>query len=307
MGAAGGPPISAFALPGSERVSVSSAAPPSGATVRAALADATAEIAAAGCESPRLDAELLLAHALAVTRERLLTDPGRPLGGEALDAFEQGVRRRARAREPVAYITGWRYFRRLRLAADPRALIPRPESELLVEIGTRLPAGARVLDVGTGSGAVALALKDERPDLSVTGSDSSTAALELARENGRRLELEVGFLEADLLAGVPEEFDAVLANLPYIAEGERAMLAPEITSHEPPGALFAGADGLRAIAALLAQLALRPRVRLAALEVGAGQARVLAPLVREAGFAAVRSERDLAGIERVVTGEGRRA
>jgi release factor glutamine methyltransferase len=154
---------------------------------------------------------------------------------------------------------------------------------------------------------VALALKDERPDLSVTGSDSSTAALELARENGRRLGLEVGFLEADLLAGLPEEFDAVLANLPYVAEGERATLEPEITRHEPPGALFAGADGLRAIAALLAQLADRPRVCLAALEVGAGQARAVALLVREAGFAAVRSERDLAGIERVVTGEGRRA
>jgi release factor glutamine methyltransferase len=164
-----------------------------------------------------------------------------------------------------------------------------------------------VLDAGTGSGAVALALKDERPDLSVTGSDHSSEALAVARENARRLGLEVGFLQADLLAGIAEEFEAVLANLPYVAEGERGALAPEIARHEPAGALFAGAQGLDAITALIGQLARRPAVRLAALEVGAGQAPNVARLFRQAGFATVRSERDLAGIERVVTGEGRRA
>jgi release factor glutamine methyltransferase len=284
-----------------------SATVPASATVGRALADASGRIAAAGSDSPRLDAELLLGHVLGASREQLLFAASRPLDSGALEAFEQAVCRRAREREPVAYITGWRYFRRLRLAVDPRALIPRPESELLVEVGARLPAGTRVLDVGTGSGAVALALKDERPDLSLTATDTSAAALALARENARRLGLAIGFLEADLLAHVPDEFDAVLANLPYVAERDRARLAPEIARHEPPGALFAGADGLRAISALLAQLARRPRVRVAALEVGAGQARTVARRMRDAGFAEARSERDLAGIERVVIGEGRRA
>jgi release factor glutamine methyltransferase len=273
--------------------------------VRWALEQATSEIAAAGCDSSRLDAELLLAHVLGVSREQLLTASLRRLDGQTLVALREAVRRRAHEREPLAYITGRRYFRRLRLHADPRALIPRPESELLVEAGTRLPAGARVLDVGTGSGAVALALKDERADLCVTGSDSSGAALALARENARSLRLEVAFLRADLLAGIPDEFDAVLANLPYVAEGERAALAPEITRHEPSGALFAGEDGLRAIKRLLAQLARRSRVRLVALEVGMGQARTVGQLLRAAGFPAVRCERDLVGIDRVVIGEGR--
>ena len=143
-------------------------------------------------------------------------------------------------REPVAYILGRRGFRRLDLAVDPRALIPRPETELLVEVGLGLPRGARVLDLGTGSGAVALASKDERPDLLLSGSDLSEDALALARANGERLGLAVSWLRADLLAGVPDEFDAILTNPPYVAESARASLAPEILRHEPPGALFSG-------------------------------------------------------------------
>jgi release factor glutamine methyltransferase len=150
---------------------------------------------------------------------------------------------------------------------------------------------------------VALALKDERPDLEVSGSDVSLPALELARSNAARLGLEVDWLHADLLDGVEDEFDAVLANPPYVAESERSLLAPEILRHEPAGALFAGADGLEVIRALLAQIATRERVRLVALEVGAGQAPAVSELVRAAGFGAVRSELDLAGIERVVVGE----
>jgi release factor glutamine methyltransferase len=274
-----------------------------GTSTRDALDGAITAITAAGCETPRLDGELLLADALGVSRERLIVDGDLVVEGPAVRAFQNAVRRRAVEREPVAYILGRRGFRGLDLAVDPRALIPRPETELLVEVALGLPPGARVLDVGTGSGAVALALKDERPDLAVTGSDLSEDALALARANGERLGLEVEWLRADLLAGVPDEFDAILSNPPYIAESARASLAPEILRHEPPAALFAGADGLDAIRALLAQVAARERVRMLALEVGAGQAPVVIESARAAGFATVRAERDLAGIERVVVGE----
>jgi release factor glutamine methyltransferase len=274
-----------------------------GTPARDALDGAITAIAAAGCETPRLDAELLLADVLGVSRERLIVDRDLVVEGPAVRAFQNAVRRRAVEREPVAYIVGSRGFRRLDLAVDPRALIPRPETELLVEVGLSLPQGARVLDVGTGSGAVALALKDERPDLRVTGSDLSEGALALARANGERLGLEVSWSCADLLAGVPDEFDAILSNPPYVAESARASLAPEILRHEPPEALFAGEDGLNAIRALLAQVTPRGRVRVVALEVGAGQAETVSHLMGDAGFGSVRAERDLAGIERVVVGE----
>jgi release factor glutamine methyltransferase len=275
-------------------------------TVREALAGAVSQIAAAGCATPRLDAEVLLAHALGVSRERLLCDGSTVVGADALPAFRRAVRRRTGEREAVAYITGRRAFRRLQLAVDRRALIPRPETELLVEVALALPARARVLDVGTGSGAVALALKQERPDLCVTASDVSEPALSLARENAAGLDLDVRFLCADLLEGLDDRYDALLANLPYVAEGERAGLAPEIARHEPAGALFAGADGLATIGRLLTQLARWRTVELVALEVGADQARAVAKRTRAAGFATVRCERDLAGIERVVVGHGRR-
>jgi release factor glutamine methyltransferase len=274
-----------------------------GTSVRDALQGAITAIAAAGCETPRLDAEVLLADILGVDRARLLTDRELVVAGPAVRAFQNAVRRRAVEREPVAYITGRRGFRHIELRVDSRALIPRPETELLVEVALALPHGARVLDAGTGSGAVALALAHERPDLQVTGSDVSESALGLARENGQRLGLPVSWLRADLLDGVSDEFDAVLANPPYVAEAERDTLAPEILRHEPARALFAGADGLDAIRALLAQLTARRRVLLVALEVGAGKAGTVAASMREAGFATVRRERDLAGIERVVVGE----
>ena len=274
-----------------------------GTSPRDALDGAITAIAAAGCETPRLDAELMLAHVLGVTREQLFIDANISVEGPAVRSFQNAVRRRAVLREPVAYILGSRGFRRLELEVDPRVLVPRPETELLVEVGLTLPTGARVLDLGTGSGAVALALKDERPDLEVTGSDASPAALELARANGLRLGLDVRWRAADLLAGLDECFDAVLSNPPYVAESERAHLAPEILRHEPAGALFAGADGLSVIRPLLTQLATRSDVALTALEVGAGQAPAVLDLVRQAGFPAVRTERDLAGIERVLVGE----
>jgi release factor glutamine methyltransferase len=272
-----------------------------------ALSGVAAQLAAGGCDTPRLDAELLLAHALGVSRERLYGADDLRLDGTAQRGLRESVRRRASAREPVAYITGSRAFRHLNLAVDRRALIPRPETELLVEAALGLPSGACVLDVGTGCGAVALALKHERPDLSLSASDISSEALALARENARELGLALRFVRSDLLDGLGDEFDALLANLPYVAESERGALAPEIARHEPPAALFGGEDGLRTIAALVAQLPRFARLSLVALEVGAGQAATVAGLVHAAGFSQVRIEADLAGINRVVIGEGPRA
>ncbi len=273
-----------------------------GTLIRDALDGAVTAIAAAGCDTPRLDAELLLAAVLGSSRERLIVDRELAVAGPAVRAFQDYVRRRAVDREPVAYILARRHFRRLELAVDRRALIPRPETELLVDIGLTLPHGARVLDVGTGCGAIALALKDERPDLLVSGSDVSEEALALARENAERLGLDVAFPHADLLDG-HAEFDAILSNPPYVPDGDRASLAPEIARHEPAGALFAGPDGLNAIGPLIAQAADRPDLRLLALEVGIGQAPQVRDLMTVAGFPAVHAQRDLAGIERVIVGK----
>jgi release factor glutamine methyltransferase len=267
-------------------------------SVSEALAGAAFRLADAGCDTPRLDAEVLLAFVLGVGRERLVLDAHQPLGPSAVEAFEMVVARRV-AREPVAYITGRREFRRLSLAVDRRVLIPRPETELLVEVGLGLEAGTRVADIGTGSGAVALALKDERPDLDVVGVDVSGDALAVARANAVRLRLDVAFVQGDLLSapGV-SDVEAVLANLPYVAEG--AELAPEIASYEPSSALFAGVDGLDVVRRLVATLPYG--VRQVALEVGSDQASAVGELVAGAGFATIERVRDLAGHERVVVG-----
>lgn len=270
-----------------------------GVTVRDALDSAAVAIAAAGSGSPRLDAELLLAHALGVDRARLILDPGRELEGAAARSFRELVRRRAQTGEPVAYLLGTKGFRHIELLVDRRVLVPRPETELLVEAALDLPHGARVLDVGTGSGAVALALKHERPDLRVSGSDVSEDALEVARANSQRLGLDVELLCADLLAGLGSGWDAVLANPPYVADDERAALPRDVRDHEPELALLAGADGLDVVRALVRQAA-TTHAALLALELGAGQAPVVARLVAGAGFADVEIRRDLARIERVV-------
>jgi release factor glutamine methyltransferase len=273
-----------------------------GATVREALDSAVIAIAAAGSDTPRLDAEVLLAAALDIDRTALFLDPSREVTGPAVRAFQDAVRRRSAGREPVAYITGTRGFRHIELAVDARVLVPRPETELLVEVAVQLVAdGARVVDVGTGSGAIALALASERPDLDVVATDISADALAVARANADRLGLTgVEFAHGDLLAGVGEA-DAVLSNPPYVQAGQRASLQPEITRHEPPGALFAGDDGLDVIRRLLPAAA-ATGARLLAVEVGEGQAAAVAALMREAGFDDVQARRDLSGIERVVVG-----
>jgi release factor glutamine methyltransferase len=265
-----------------------------GKTVSAALSDATATLAAAGCEAPRLDAELLLSFVLGVGRERLVIDASAELDPSDLARFAALVARR-QAREPVAYILGRKAFRRIAVAVDRRVLIPRPETELLVDVALSLGRGARVADVGTGSGAVALSLKEERPDLSVVAIDVSADALEVARFNAADLGLDVELIQADLLEGVPGPFDAVLANLPYVAEG--SALPPEIESYEPPLALFGGPDGMDPVRRLLTMVR---EVPLVALEVGLAEA--VASLVKGAGFVSVEILHDLAGHERVVVG-----
>lgn len=288
-----------------------------GARVGEALGAALDALAAAGVEDPRLDAELLLAEASGRDRAALLADPEAELPPAAGRHFGELVRRRLR-REPVAYILGRRGFRRIELRVDPRVLVPRPETELLVELALELRP-ARVLDVGTGSGAIALAVADELPDCEVTAADTSAAALDVARANAARLGLaeRVRFLDGT----VPEddEFDLVLANLPYVAERDWPTLQPEVTRWEPREALLAGEDGLDAYRLLFpatrgralhrysaessttrgATSALAPAV---AVEIGEGQAPAVAELVRGAGFEEVEARRDLAGMERVVVG-----
>jgi release factor glutamine methyltransferase len=257
-------------------------------TVRDALDSAVIALTAAGCATPRLDAEVLLAFALGVDRAALISSPSRELSGPQARAFADYARRR-REREPVAYITGVRGFRFLELAVDRRVLIPRPETEHLVEAALGLPAGARVCDVGTGSGAVALALKAERPDLEVLATDVSADALDVARANAARLNLDVSFIQGDLLAGL--EADAIVSNPPYVEEGSALM--PEVARYEPAGALFGGPDGL----AVLRRLFVAPFV---AVEHGGAQADAVEAIARDAGYGDVARIRDLAGIERVL-------
>jgi release factor glutamine methyltransferase len=268
-------------------------------SARDALDGARTAIAAGGSPSARLDAELLLADVLGVSCEHLVREPTLPVAGDAVRRYQSHVRRRAIDREPVAYILGRRAFRHVDLLVDPSVLVPRPETELLVEVGLELPAGARVLDCCTGSGAVALALKHERPDLVVTGSDISEAALGVARANAARLGLEVEWLIGDLLAGLDGSWDAVLANPPYVPTAVLCTLEPEVSRHEPMLALDGGPDGLEVVRRLVTEAAARQMIALA-LEIGEGQADAVAALSRAVGYRSVAQRVDLAGIARVV-------
>lgn len=276
-----------------------------------ALTASVDALCAAGVEEPRLDAEVLLAEATGWDRARLAASPETEIPPPAGRRFGELVRRRLR-REPVAYILGRRGFRQLELAVDPRVLIPRPETELLVELALELDPH-RVLDVGTGSGAVALAIAAELPACEVIATDTSAAALAVARVNAERLGLasRVGLVEAMLPPGLGE-FDLIVANLPYVSEAEWKTLEPEVKDWEPREALLAGPDGLGPIRALLDD-----RVRLfscyrrkktssasgiIALEVGDGQACTVEELLHRAGFDVTETRADLAGIERIVVG-----
>lgn len=289
--------------------------------VRDALAAAVDALRAVGVEDPRLDAEVLLSEATGWDRAQLAASPERGVPGAAARLFGEMVRRRLR-REPVAYILGRKGFRHIELAVDARVLIPRPETELLVELALELRP-ATVLDVGTGSGAIALAVADELPGCEVVATDTSAGALDVARGNAERLGLSGrvrfvgGTIPEDLVAGAAEgkEFDLILANLPYVAERDWSSLQPEVTQWEPREALLAGPDGLDAIRAFLTQLSRRVdtfhriegesdhSARAVALEVGEGQAEAVADLLGKAGFGEIQTRPDLAGIERIVWGK----
>jgi release factor glutamine methyltransferase len=256
-------------------------------TVREALAEAERRLAAAGVETPRVDAELLVAQVLGTTRSGVSAR----LDDDAPDIEPLLARREAR--EPLAYVLGEWGFRRLTLKTDARALVPRPETETLVERALALLAGTeapRVLDVGVGSGAIALAVADERPDARITGVDASPEALALARENAERLGLDVELREGGVEAA-GEGWDLVAANPPYVESLDG--LQPELR-FEPELALV-GSGFHEAIARAAA-------TRFLVLEVADGQAAAVAAILEDLGYGAVAVTRDLAGRERVVEG-----
>ena len=268
--------------------------------VRDALAAAVTSLAAAGVDDPRLDADVLLAAAMGTNRAGLYSEPERPLDPAVVRQFDEMVRRRAR-REPVAYILQRAHFRQLALVVDDRVLIPRPETELLVDLAQDRQ---RVLDVGTGSGAIALAIANEREGVRVTGIDNSPDAIELARLNAERIGLQVEFLIADLIVGGP--YDLIVSNPPYVRESEWEALQPEITQYEPREALVGGPDGLDVIRDLVtAATEVLARGAMLGIEVGQGQSRMVESMLERAGLAHVDTIRDLAGIPRVVTGRAR--
>lgn len=256
--------------------------------VRDAIGAALDSLAAAGCETPRLDAELLIADALGVSRAALIADPAMAVNGAAARVIGERIRRRA-MREPVAYILGRQAFRHIELEVDRRVLIPRPDTELLVECAVEMEEGARVHDLGTGSGAIALAVKHERPDMHVTASDTSAGAIEAARANAARLHLDVE-------VGADPVFDAdlVVANLPYIRADEWAGLQPEIRLYEPREALVSGDDGLDAIRALVASAPAGTQLALEHAPAQAAEVRAL--------LVGGETLKDLAGRERVTLG-----
>lgn len=277
-------------------------------TIGALVKWATDDFRARGIENPRLDAELLVAHALHVDRMRVILDAARPLEGDELHKLRELVKRR-RAHEPVAYLRGEREFYGLRFRVDGRVLIPRPDTETLVDVAlarTRhVSMSTRMVDLCTGSGCVAIAIARQRPTACVFATDVSPGAIEVARDNAQRLgAYNVAFGVGDLFAPVGERrFDVVTANPPYIASAEIPTLQSDIKDFEPRVALDGGADGLDVVRRIVAEAPARlvPGGVLA-LEIGAGQADATAELLRASGFVDVRADRDIARIERVVSG-----
>lgn len=280
---------------------------PQPGTLRGWLAEAERRLVEAGIESARLDAQILIAAVLGGEPGALRFAEDRPVEARDGQRIENFLRRRAKTREPVSRILGQREFWSLAFRITPAVLDPRPDSETLIEAAVAcVPDRAvplAVLDLGTGSGCLLLAALSEFPNAVGLGVDASEKALAVAAENAERLGLaeRVQFARGDWLRDLGASFDLVLCNPPYIADGERAALAPEVARHDPPAALFAGADGLDAYRAIFPGLAhvLAPEGR-ALFEIGAAQAAAVSDLARESGLAVLGVKRDIAGRERCV-------
>jgi release factor glutamine methyltransferase len=276
-------------------------------TLQGWLAEAERRLAEAGIESARLDAQILIAAVLGGDPGALRFAEDHPVESRDGQRIENFLRRRAKTREPVSRILGKREFWSLDFRITPAVLDPRPDSETLIEAALACfpnrAAPLAVLDLGTGSGCLLLAALSEFPNAAGLGVDASEKALAVAAENAERLGLaeRVEFRKSDWGGAVSEAFDLVLCNPPYIAEAERAALAPEVARHDPPAALFAGPDGLDAYRAILPDLPrlLAPEGR-AVFEIGATQAAAVSDIARAAGLDVIATKRDLGGHERCV-------
>ena len=269
---------------------------------RRAVDETTEHLATAGCDSPRVDAEILVSHVLGLSRSELGLESSRKLSRTEEKALERLVARRE-AREPLAYMLGEWGFRRLTLAVDRRVLVPRSETEIVVERCLARIAGLtepRVLDVGTGSGAIALAIADEHPQALVTAIDASAGALEVAGANALRTALAIELREWDLYTGLPDgPWDLVVSNPPYVLPEEIETLEAEVRDWEPRDALV-GAGATEAVARGAVDV-LRPGAALV-LEVAAGNAARVAAMLAGLGYTDLVTTQDLAGRERVVEG-----
>jgi len=264
-------------------------------TLAEVLTGAVDYLTARGVDTPRVDAELLLARALGLQRIELYTQHDRPLTDPERARARELVRRRG-AREPLAYVLGDWDFRRLTLKTDARALVPRPETEIVVERCLELLEGTaapRIVDVGTGSGAIALALKDERPDARVTATDRSPGALALARENAEASGLDVELVQTDLLDGLAGPFELIVSNPPYVGADELGALEPEL-GHEPQEALVDRGQTQRLIETA--------RFGWLVLEVHEARGPEVARQLEAAGYGDVKVSQDLAGRDRIVEG-----
>ncbi|HXK15835.1 MAG TPA: peptide chain release factor N(5)-glutamine methyltransferase [Gaiellaceae bacterium] len=266
-------------------------------TLADVLKGATEYLAGRGIDTARVDAELLLARALGLTRIELYTQHDRPLTDAERATARELVQRRGQ-REPLAYVLGDWDFRRLTLKTDSRALVPRPETEIVVERCLALLAGIEaphIADIGTGTGAIALALKQERPDAIVVATDISPDALALAQENATANGLEIELVEGDLLAGVPGPLDLIVSNPPYVGADELDALEPEVRDWEPRGALVDDGQTMR-----LAREAQPVLAGWLVLEVHEQRARMLSDELTTLGYRGVSIGLDLAGRERVL-------
>jgi release factor glutamine methyltransferase len=276
-------------------------------TIASLVKWAVEDFRARGIENPRLDAELIVAHALGIDRTRVIIDGARPLEGAELSKLRELVKRR-RSHEPIAYLRGYREFYGREFKVDRRVLIPRPDTEALVDVAlarsSHVSLSMRMLDLCTGSGCVAVSVARQRPTGKVVASDLSPDALAVARDNALRLgAYNMAFVESDLFANIQGKFDVITANPPYILTSDIEGLQPDIREFEPRLALDGGADGLDLVRRIVERAPdhLVPGGVLA-LEIGMGEAAATQALLEARGFTEVRADRDYAKIDRVVSG-----